>query len=73
LPPPEKVTTTNSLSEFASTPGASTGAVHGTTSVSGVSRFGALPQAARVNAIVVISVPWRALPDNFMRRSIRCV
>src|SRR5678815_3795468 len=72
LPPPEKVTTTNNLSELASTPGASTGAVRGTTWASGVSRVGMLPQPVTVRAMVATSARVRAQPAGFMHRSIRC-
>src|SRR5690349_10056259 len=57
LPPPEKVTTTNSLSELDSTPGASTGAVSGTTWSSASSRVGrSIEQAANASAVTMAVV-----------------
>ncbi len=71
LPPPENVTTTKSLSELASTPGASTGAVSGTICLSGCSRVGVLPQAANMIARAIEPDARRAGLVKFMRCSIR--
>src|SRR6188508_2966580 len=70
LPPPENVSTTNSLSELPSTPGASTGAVSGTTASSGCSRAGMVPQAVKTQVEMASAILCARV--LVMHRSIRC-